>query len=218
MPTHDLKCWPSHFAKLMDGTKTVELRRDDRHYAVGDTLALREWDPDTRVYTGRMLTAAVTHVLRDDEGLWLQPGVVALSLGAVEVVRAPYTTRLINLRNKAAVARAKADGTLVRVDRHTRWGNPFRVGREGSRYDVIRRYAAYLMSQPELLADLPTLHGKTLACWCAPDACHAEVLRAKAEDGPDAISIVEMVGVWPEMTGGLSSEEYIRRFWEGEPS
>lgn len=212
---NELKCWPEYFTKLADGTKTVELRFDDRGYAVGDTLRLREWDPATGQYTRRTLTATITHVLHDPDGRWLQPGVVALSLADIWPGHDPYTTRIINLRDRAAVAAAKADGTFVRVDRRTRWGNPFHIGRDGSRYDVIRRYAAYLMTQPDLLADLSTLRGKTLACWCAPDACHAEVLRAKAEEGPDAISVAEMVGVWPDMTGGLSSDEYIRGMWDG---
>lgn len=46
------------------------------------------------------------------------------------------------------------------------------------------RHAAYLATRPDLLADLPTLRGQTLACWCAPLACHAEVLAAQAEATP----------------------------------
>ena len=90
-------------------------------------------------------------------------------------------TRIISLRDAPAVAAARADGTLVRVDRRTRWGNPFRLGRDGTRAEVIRRYADYLLTRPDLLADLPSLRGHTLACWCAPAPCHAEVLRNFAE-------------------------------------
>lgn len=42
---HELKTWPEPFAALKDGSKRFELRRDDRGYAVGDLLVLREWDP-----------------------------------------------------------------------------------------------------------------------------------------------------------------------------
>ena len=90
-------------------------------------------------------------------------------------------TRVISLRDAPAVAAARADGTLRRVDRRTRWGNPFRIGREGTRAEVIRRYAAYLQTRPDLLAAVPALRGCTLACWCAPAPCHAEVLRNFAE-------------------------------------
>ncbi len=207
---HELKCWPVWFTALAHGEKTLELRRDDRPYAAGDTLSLREWDPETETYTRRGLTATVTHVLRDPEGRWLQPGVVALSLADVCRARAPYTTKVISLRDTAAVAAAKADGTFVRVDRHTRWGNPFKIGPGVGRYDAIRRYAAYLATQPLLLKALPDLRGKSLACWCAPEACHAEVLQVRAEEGLDAISVVEMIGIAPNLTGGLPSEEYLR--------
>ncbi len=60
---HDIKAWPEYFAPVMRGEKTAELRLDDRHYKVGDTLRLREWDPTTESYTGRECLRKVTHVL-----------------------------------------------------------------------------------------------------------------------------------------------------------
>ena len=49
-------------------------------------------------------------------------------------------------------------------------------GRDGTREEVIAKYRAWLVQQPELMATLPELQGKDLACWCAPEPCHAEVL------------------------------------------
>jgi hypothetical protein len=34
------------------------------------------------------------------------------------------------------------------------------------------------------MAALPELRGKDLVCWCAPDACHADVLLELANAGP----------------------------------
>ena len=48
--THSLKVWPEPFAALWRGDKTAEFRKDDRGYEVGDTLELREWDPETGDY------------------------------------------------------------------------------------------------------------------------------------------------------------------------
>lgn len=46
MPVHYLKIYPEYFEAVISGQKTVELRReDDRQFAVGDVLVLREWDP-----------------------------------------------------------------------------------------------------------------------------------------------------------------------------
>lgn len=60
---HELKCWPEYFAALLDGTKTFEYRLNDRRFAVGDTLWLREYDPLTLTYTGRDLRFVVTYLL-----------------------------------------------------------------------------------------------------------------------------------------------------------
>lgn len=45
MTTHDLKVWPQYYKRLADGTKTFEIRNNDRGYQSGDKLILREWDP-----------------------------------------------------------------------------------------------------------------------------------------------------------------------------
>ncbi len=68
----------------------------------------------------------------------------------------------------------------VYVGRPSKWGNPFRSGRDGTREQVIARYEEWLDRQPDLLADLPSLAGLTLACWCSPLACHADVLARRA--------------------------------------
>ncbi len=61
---HDLKSWPETYQATLDGRKTAEFRRDDRHYARGDTLLLREWEPQVGEYTGRVLSVTVTDVRR----------------------------------------------------------------------------------------------------------------------------------------------------------
>lgn len=68
------------------------------------------------------------------------------------------------------------DGSAIRVDRYTRWGNPFRVDVDGTREEVIAKYAEWIQTQPDLLARLENLHRRDLACWCAPLACHADIL------------------------------------------
>ena len=56
------------------------------------------------------------------------------------------------------------------------WGNPFVIGRDSSRDEVIAKYRAWIVRQPALMAALPELRGKNLVCWCAPERCHADVL------------------------------------------
>ena len=55
-------------------------------------------------------------------------------------------------------------------------GEPFKIGRDGTREEVIAKYRAWLVQQPELMATLPEYRGKDWLCWCAPEPCHAEVL------------------------------------------
>lgn len=118
MTTHHLKLWPEYFDLVRAGTKTAELRRDDRGFAVGDALLLREWD-DFDGYSGRELAVTVTHVLRDLPGL--APGFVVLSFapppGFEGVVRVGDTMRMsVELIRDLA---QQPDGTseLVRVER-----------------------------------------------------------------------------------------------------
>jgi len=64
----------------------------------------------------------------------------------------------------------------VYIGRPSQWGNPFVIGKHGSRKDVIEKYRRWLLKQPELLAKLPELKGKVLGCWCSPLPCHGQVL------------------------------------------
>ena len=68
---HDLKILPEHFADVFEGSKRAEVRKNDRGFAVGDLLTLREWIPDAHAsnYTGRHCVARVTHVLYLAAGL-----------------------------------------------------------------------------------------------------------------------------------------------------
>ena len=72
------------------------------------------------------------------------------------------------------------------TSRPSKWGNPFRIGRDGTRAQVIARYERWLGEQPELIGQLGELEGKTLGCWCAPNACHGDVLArlAAQQAGP----------------------------------
>ena len=68
----------------------------------------------------------------------------------------------------------------VYIGRPSKWGNPYVIGRDGTREQVIDRYQQWLRQQPQLMAALGELAGKTLGCWCAPHACHGEVLAQLA--------------------------------------
>ncbi len=59
--------------------------------------------------------------------------------------------------------------------RKSKWNNQYSVKKYG-RDKAIELYRAYILNTPYLVDALPELSGKTLACWCAPDPCHGDVL------------------------------------------
>jgi len=67
------------------------------------------------------------------------------------------------------------------IGRPSKWGNPFEIGRDGTREEVVAKYEAWLMEQTNLLEALPELKGKVLVCWCKPKACHGDVLARLAD-------------------------------------
>ena len=65
----------------------------------------------------------------------------------------------------------------VYVGRPSVWGNPFCIGRDGTREQVIEKYKRWLLARPELVAKAKReLRGKVLGCWCSTLPCHADVL------------------------------------------
>ena len=79
---------------------------------------------------------------------------------------------IVNLRNEPRLRDEfqfahVVNGTVL-IDRRTRWGNPFRIGEDGSRDEVIARYRAYLWRHIQAgevsLEELAELDG----CWLWP--------------------------------------------------
>ena len=82
----------------------------------------------------------------------------------------------------------------VYVGRPTKWGNPFtHLDYGGGKYKVATREEAVAKYEEALLAKFARdpdakrrlqreLRGKDLVCWCAPKACHADVLMKYANE------------------------------------
>lgn len=80
------------------------------------------------------------------------------------------------------VVHCKREPYDIYIGRPTKWGNPFTIGKDGTRDAVISKYEAYIMGRPDLIQALPELEGKTLGCWCKPKACHGDILKIMIED------------------------------------
>jgi len=65
----------------------------------------------------------------------------------------------------------------VYIGRPSKWGNPFVIGKDGTREEVIAKYRTWLLAQPaKVEAVKRELAGKDLVCFCAPKGCHGDVL------------------------------------------
>ena len=56
------KVWSKYFQLILEGKKTYELRLADWNCEIGDILILKEWNPETKTYTGRILEKQVTYI------------------------------------------------------------------------------------------------------------------------------------------------------------
>lgn len=59
-------------------------------------------------------------------------------------------------------------------------GNPFVIGKDGDRADVIAMYEIFLYMSLEdrefLVALMNASKATALVCWCAPEPCHCDVI------------------------------------------
>lgn len=70
---HELKILPGYFEAVFMGTKTFEIRKNDRDYKVGDMLILKEWNGR---YTGKKLARKVIYISNYQQ----KPGYVVMAI------------------------------------------------------------------------------------------------------------------------------------------
>ena len=95
---------------------------------------------------------------------------------------------VINLRSEPRLREefehAQVIDNTVLIDRRTKWGNPFRIGKGQNREQAIARYREDLWRRIRAgeiaLEELAALDGCWLACWCEPLPCHGDVLARAA--------------------------------------
>ena len=89
---------------------------------------------------------------------------------------------------ETTVVNIRTDEYDVQIDRTTRWGNPFPIGKH-SRREVIELYKQWISKEIQegriTREDLNTLRGQRLGCWCKPLSCHGDVLAKLADSIED---------------------------------
>lgn len=84
------------------------------------------------------------------------------------------------------VVHCKKEPYDVYIGRPSKWGNPFThldnstqaEFKVATREEAVNAYRDWILNGEgqHLLLDLHELKGKTLGCWCAPKACHGDIL------------------------------------------
>ena len=82
--------------------------------------------------------------------------------------------------NKTKVVHCKKEKYDVYIGRPSIFGNPFSIGKNGIREEVIEKYKKYFYNRinndNNFRNKIIALSGKTLGCWCKPQACHGDII------------------------------------------
>jgi Domain of unknown function (DUF4326) len=111
---------------------------------------------------------------------------------SAEAVTAEESPKRIQIKSWYEIAKLPADvfyvgrGPKGYLGPKYPWGNPFKIGRDGTREQVLDKYEDYLAARPELKERIAReFCGKDLACWCDLDErCHADILLRIANPHP----------------------------------
>ena len=81
------------------------------------------------------------------------------------------------------------------------FANPYKIGQDGNRAEVIEKYRSWLLGRQELVLKLHELRGRRLACWCKPEPCHGDVL-VELVDADQVLDDLAAAGVAVEAVDG----------------
>lgn len=79
------------------------------------------------------------------------------------------------------IVHCKKEKFDIYIGRPSILGNPFEIGKHGNREDVIKKYKIYfydkLIKDNNFWRRVWECKGKTLGCWCKPQACHGDIIK-----------------------------------------
>jgi len=159
--------------------EAIYARIDADRAATGLPPAERpEWSP-VDILEWQDLTATERYL--DLETYALAADRAANPAPAIVDITSTHTCRVLN--KSKFTGRLPADA--VYIGRGSKWGNPFKVGADGNRDQVIAKHEQWLAHQNQLLRSIDELKDRDLICYCAPLACHGHVLLKLANASRD---------------------------------
>jgi hypothetical protein len=114
----------------------------------------------------------------------------------VQYIRPEYNNLEEWINDDKNVYIARAGVVFINKKRYpqnsSKFANPYKIGKDGTREEVIVKYKEYIIKKLEndksLINELLLLKGKKLGCWCYPEICHGNILLELI----DKYSCVEM--------------------------
>lgn len=82
---HELKIVPEFFEDVISGKKTFEVRKNDRPFHEGDLLALNEYDPGNKSYTGKSCIVYIDYLMNNAD--YCKNGYVIMAIKPCSVHR-----------------------------------------------------------------------------------------------------------------------------------
>ena len=78
------------------------------------------------------------------------------------------------------VVHCKKEKYEVYIGRPSIFGNPYSIGKDGTREEVIKKYTIYFYNKIQLDEEFHNavneLKDKILGCWCKPEDCHGDII------------------------------------------
>lgn len=106
---HELKTIPQYFNDVLSGEKSFEVRKFDRPFHKGDMLALNEFNPKTKSYTGRSCLVYIDYILNDPAYCKEGYAILAIKPCVVHRITAPRDEFRINGANYSVPLATKGD-------------------------------------------------------------------------------------------------------------
>jgi len=147
------------------------------HIADDNEFISKHISSDKRVHDALMSTIDEDHLTNITHAIIFNDGETFNKLIA-NTKTAGIKSRIIDTNMTKIANINKGEKHDVYIGRGSIWGNPYAIGFDGDRDDVIRKYKydfenGYLKFNKE---DTLKLKGKILGCHCKPAACHGDVI------------------------------------------
>ena len=84
-------------------------------------------------------------------------------------------------KKEMKVVNMKDEKADVKIDRSSILGNPFKIGKDGTREQVIQKYRKYLINCFQVVGEIQNMaynmeDNINLGCHCKPKECHGDIL------------------------------------------